>query len=57
MVLTLTATFVHGDSKLKREVSKQAKRDVGTLAIVSMNILACIALVNYLCGDKALYYT
>lgn len=56
VILALVVTFVHADRTVQREVSKQGKRELKPLGIISLNIVACILLVHFLCGDNELYH-
>lgn len=57
VILALVVTFVHADRTVQREVSKQGKRELKPLGIISLNIVACILLVHFLCGDNELYHS
>ncbi len=56
VILALVVTFIHADRTVQREVSKQGKRELKPLGIIALNIVACVLLVHFLCGDNELYH-
>lgn len=52
----LVATFIHSNNTVQREVSKQGKRELRNLLAISLNILACIWFVYFMCSEKELYH-
>ncbi|XP_046463931.1 RING finger and transmembrane domain-containing protein 2-like [Daphnia pulex] len=57
VILALVVTFIHADRTVQREVSKQGKRELKPLGIIALNIVACVLLVHFLCGDNELYHS
>ena len=57
MIGALVITFVHANNTVQREVSKQGKRGLLPLAVIALNIMACVWFVYYMCGEKQLYYS
>lgn len=43
--LGLILTFVHANSVVKQQVARQGRRNLGALAAVSLNLVACISLI------------
>lgn len=56
VILALVVTFIHADRTIQKEVAKQSKRELKPLAIIALNISACVLLVHFLCGDNELYH-
>ena len=56
VVSALVATFIHANSIVQREVSKQVKREWGPLSVITLNIFACLTFVYVMCGDEQLYH-
>jgi hypothetical protein len=55
--MALLVTFSHANSLLKKEVSKQAKRNIICLIMIAVNLLVCIAFIFYVFEDQKLYAT
>lgn len=55
-IVGLFITFCHANSVIKREVSKQAKRQFSSLLIVVTNLCTCVCFVYFLLADKGLAY-
>ena len=54
VILGLFATFTHANNTVKHQVSRQAKRELGSLAIIALNITTCIFFVYFLNGNNEL---
>lgn len=56
VILGLFITFCHANSVIKREVGKQAKRQLSSLLIVVTNLCTCIGFVYFVLAEKGLAY-
>jgi len=57
VILGLFATFTHANNTVKHQVSRQAKRELGSLAIIALNITTCIFFVYFLNGNNELKHS
>jgi len=53
--LALLLTFSHANSLFKKEVSKQGKRKLSYLLMITANLLVCMGLIFYVYQDEKLY--
>lgn len=56
VIIGLFITFCHANSVIKREVGKQAKRQLSSLLLVVTNLCTCICFVYLLLAEKGLAY-
>ncbi|XP_067144274.1 RING finger and transmembrane domain-containing protein 2 [Centruroides vittatus] len=56
VVIGLFATFCHANSVIKREVSKQGKRQLVSLLIVILNLVTCVGFVYLVLAEDNLPY-
>lgn len=56
VVIGLFITFFHANSVVKREVSKQAKRQITSLLMVLVNLTMCVIVIYAVLGEKDLAY-
>lgn len=54
--LALVVTFSHANSMVKKEVSKQRKRNLLYLTMIVINLMACVAFIYYIFNEMELYY-
>ncbi|ODN03144.1 RING finger and transmembrane domain-containing protein 2 [Orchesella cincta] len=54
--LALVVTFSHANSMVKKEVSKQRKRNLLYLSMIVINLAACVAFIYYIFNEMELYY-
>lgn len=54
-LIILFATFMHANSVVKREATKQARRSLSKLFVALLYILACFAFIGYVFEDEKLY--
>lgn len=54
--LALVVTFSHANSMVKKEVSKQRKRNLLYLTMIVVNLMACVAFIYYIFNEMELYY-
>ncbi|OXA52568.1 RING finger and transmembrane domain-containing protein 2 isoform X2 [Folsomia candida] len=52
----LIVTFSHANSLLKKEISKQRKRNLLFLIMIVVNLIGCAAFIYYVFSDEELYY-
>jgi len=57
VIFGLIITFTHANSVIKREVGKQAKRNLSSLLAVIINLLTCIFFIYYLFEADKLHYS
>jgi len=53
----LVITFMHANSVIRREVGKQSKRNLASLAAISINLLTCIVFIYYVFESEKLHYS
>jgi uncharacterized membrane protein YecN with MAPEG domain len=53
--LGLILTFLHANSVVKQQVSRQARRNLGAVAAITINLIACILFIYYVFQDDKLY--
>merc|ERR550519_44411 len=53
--LGLILTFLHANSVVKQQVSRQGRRNLGALLAISINLIACILFIYYVFQDDKLY--
>lgn len=54
-LIILFVTFMHANSVVKREATKQARRSLSKLFVALLYILACFAFIAYVFEDEKLY--
>ncbi|KAF2900662.1 hypothetical protein ILUMI_05525 [Ignelater luminosus] len=54
-LIILFATFMHANSVVKREATKQARRSLSKLFVALLYIFACFAFIAYVFEDEKLY--
>ncbi|CAL8129584.1 unnamed protein product [Orchesella dallaii] len=54
--LALVVTFSHANSMVKKEVSKQRKRNLLYLSMIVINLAACVGFIYYIFNEMELYY-
>lgn len=54
--VALLVTFSHANSMVKKEVSKQRKRNLLYLSMIVINLAACVAFIYYIFNEMELYY-
>ncbi|CAG0880750.1 unnamed protein product [Cyprideis torosa] len=52
----LMITFTHGNAVVKREVARQAKRNIVSLMPIVVNLITCIFFIYYVFWEDRLYY-
>lgn len=50
----LVLTFLHANSVLKQQVARQARRNLGALLAISVNLVACILFIYFVFLDETL---
>merc|ERR1719319_644609 len=53
--LGLILTFLHANSVVKQQVSRQARRNLWAVAAITVNLIACILFIYYVFQDDKLY--
>lgn len=53
----LVLTFLHANSVLKQQVARQARRSLGPLLAISVNLIACLTFIYFVFLDSKLCLT